>query len=237
MSELEDRQRLLARSFLFSCQTNDAVAELARMAKRFTVPAGTVVFSKGEPGQRMYAIVAGNIKIGTVSDMGREIVFGLLGPSEFFGELSLLDGHARSATATALSRTELLAIERRDFLAGLERHPRFATDLLQALARRMRSIDTFIEDGAFLSLSARLAKYLARLAREFGTPAAQGVRIGIRLSQQEIANLVGASRESVNKLMRLWTQAGLIGRDGSHVVVIDAEQLEAFEKCGNVAGM
>lgn len=219
-------QQILARSFLFSCQGTEEFEGLARTAKRMSVSNGAVIFNKNDAGRRMFAIIEGGVKIGTVSETGHEIVFGLLGAGDFFGEISLLDGHPRSATATALGDVELLAIDRKDFLACMESNPRIAINLLHALARRMRDTDVLIEDGAFLSLSARLAKRLLHLSGRHGVPTPDGTRIGVRLSQQEIANMVGAARESVNKLLRLWSREGLIRQAGGYLTIVDPAGLE-----------
>jgi CRP-like cAMP-binding protein len=211
---------------VFSAEPGECWKELASLARTVHVQDRDVLFRKGDPGRQMYAIVTGGIKISTISEAGREIVFGILGPGEILGELSLLDGQPRSATAVAIGDAELLCVERRDFLAHLERNPGLAIRLVQSMAMRLRNSDELIEDRSFLKLPARLAKWLLQLARSHGTTIPSGRMIGIKLTQQEIANLVGATRESVNKLLRHWMDAQLIDQTVGYLIIRDEKTLE-----------
>lgn len=221
-----DKRLLLSRAGLFNLLSGDDLDSLTRFAKHRRLAAREVLFHKSDPGNQMCLIVKGRVKLSTVSPEGREMMFGILEDGDFFGEMSLLDGGERSATATAVSATELLTIERRDFIPFLERHPRVAIKLLATLAGRLRRTDETFEDTFFLNLTSRLAKKFLALAEDYGESAGEGVRIGLELSQSEIGNLVCTSRESVNKQMRAWQDEGLIRCEGRRVTLLRPDALE-----------
>lgn len=220
------KRELLARSFMFSQLPVVDLGNLAKFARFKKVAAREVVFHKAEPGQAMLVIVKGRVKLSTLSNGGREMIFGVLEAGEIFGEISLLDGQQRSATVTALVPTELLVIERRDFIPFLAHHPKVAIKLLATLATRLRVTDEMFEDTLFRSLPSRLAKRFLMLAGNYGEQTARGVKISLKLSQQEIGNLVGTSRESVNKRMRAWEDEGLITFSKGYVTLTNPERLE-----------
>jgi CRP-like cAMP-binding protein len=154
------------------------------------------------------------------------VVFSILGPGEVFGEVALLGGTPRTATVTAIDPCELLIIDRRDFLSFLRGHPDVAINLLEVLAQRMKRVSEFVEDTLFLNLPLRLAKKLASLSRAYGQPHEQGLRLDLKLSQEEWGDLVGTTRESVNKQLRAWTEEGLITIDHGYIVIHDRSELE-----------
>ena len=221
-----DKRKLLSQGALFSLLSEEDLDSLTHFTKHKRIPAREVLFHKSEPGNQMCLIVKGRVKLSTVSPEGKEMMFGILEDGDFFGEMSLLDGNERSATATAVTPTELLTIERRDFVPFLERHPRVAIKLLATLAARLRRTDETFEDTFFLNLPARLAKKFLALAEDYGELAGGGIRIGLALSQSEIGNLVCTSRESVNKQMRAWQEEGLIRCEGRHVTLLEPDRLE-----------
>lgn len=220
-------EQLLAKSFLFcECFRNGSVNGLVSKAVLRQVPKGSIFFRKGDAGDVMFAIVSGMVRICATSDEGKEVVLGILNEGDLFGEISLLDGQQRAADAVAMTNCSVLVLKRQDFLDHLSSDPSFALGLMQSLAQRLRATDSQIEDAAFLGLPGRLAKRLLNLAREYGSKTASGVRIQLKLSQQELANLVGVSRESVNRIIVSWLADGLIGRDGRHFVIHDVSGLE-----------
>jgi CRP/FNR family transcriptional regulator, cyclic AMP receptor protein len=220
------KRELLSRSLLFHQLPVPDLDRLVLFAKTKRVAAREVIFHKADPGRQLSAIVTGRVKLSTVSEQGKEMVFGILGPGEFFGEISLLDGEARTATVTAIEPTELLIIERRDFIAFLERHPAVAIRLLGTLALRLRLTNELFEDTIFRNLSARLAKRLLILSESCGEKTSQGTRIRLKLSQQEIGNMISASRESVNKQMRGWEEEGMIKFENGYVTITQLDKLE-----------
>lgn len=229
-SEVFREVGLLGSSFLFAGLGGEELMELSSFVARKRVAAKTAIVRQGEPGSRMFAIVRGKVKVSVSSEDGREATLDILGDGEFFGEMTVLDGQARSASVIALETTDLVLLERSSLLAFLERTPRAAAMMLSALSQRLRATDALVEDTLFLNLPSRLAKKLLALAEEHGTPVPRGVRIEIKLSQQEIATLVGATRESVNRLLRLWEEQDAVLYEDGHVTIIDRPKLEAWQK-------
>lgn len=223
---------LLAKSFLFSECIPDGRANglVAKVALR-KVAKGSVFFRKGDAGDVMFAIASGMVRISAASEDGKEVVLGILGEGDLFGEISLLDGKARAADAIAMTDCNVLVLKRQDFLDHVAANPDFALGLMQSLARRLRTTDSQIEDAAFLSLPGRVAKRLLHLARDYGSATAAGIRIQIKLSQQELANLVGVSRESVNRILVGWMTDGLLDRDGRYFLIRDLPGLERVALC------
>ena len=220
-----DKRALLSRSVLFHQLPAEDLDRLVAFAKLKHVSAREVIFRKADPGNQMSAIISGRVKMSTVSEDGKEMVFGIIGPGEFFGEISLLDGEERTATVTAIEPTELLVIERRDFVPFLESYPKVAIRLLGTLALSLRLTNELFEDTIFRNLPARLAKRLLVLADNCGDETANGTRIGLKLSQQEIGSMIGTSRESVNKQMRSWEAEGLISYKQGYITIIDPDRM------------
>jgi CRP/FNR family cyclic AMP-dependent transcriptional regulator len=219
--------QLLAKSFLFSeCFQNGSANGLASKASLRDASKGDVFFRKGDAGDVMFAIVSGMVRICATSDEGKEIVLGILSEGDLFGEISLLDGLQRAADAVAMTNCSVLVLTRQDFLEHLSADKNFALGLMRSLARRLRATDSQVEDAAFLSIPGRIAKRLLHLARDYGGKTSAGTRIQFKLSQQELANLVGVSRESVNRIIVGWDEEGLLGRDGRHFVIRDMPRLE-----------
>ncbi len=228
MTNRESQARaLLARGELFSRLSADELDRLVRLARMRRLPARSIVFRKGDAGREMYAIASGRIRISRESEDGREIALGILEAGDLFGEISLLDGAPRTATCTTIEPAALLVIGRPEFLDLLDQLPALAVKLLEILAARLRLTDQLLEDTLFLNLGSRLAKMLLTLAERCGRPTDEGVEIDLRLSQQELGNLVAASRESVNKQLKAWEGEAMIGSRGGRLVVRDSERLRA----------
>ncbi len=222
-----DGREFLAKHDLLGHLTPEELDRLLAPARVERLDAGRVLFRKGDPGDRLYVVLAGRISIGTTSEDGKEVVFNVLGRGAVFGEIALLDGKARTADATAMTECHLLVLERKDFMPFLESHPEVAARLIAVLCERVRCVSESYEDALFMDLPARLAKRLLILAETHGEPAGgAGTRIEFPLSQQELAKMAGVSRESVNKLLRAWQNEGLIAHDHSHVTILDASRLK-----------
>ena len=217
---------LLAEHFLLRHLPPPDLERLAAFAKMQSFGAGEPVFMKGDPAAGMMVVVSGRVRITSSSADGKEMVLNIINPGEVFGEIALIDGVERTADATAAEATELLLLERRDFLPYLERHPDLSLELLKMLCHRLRTINEQLEDFSFLDLRRRLAKKLVHLADSHGEETPEGVRIGFKLTQRELAAMMGTSREAVNKQLRAWTDDGLIKRIGSSIVIRDREGLE-----------
>jgi CRP-like cAMP-binding protein len=195
---------------LFSSLSGTDRDQLLALGVERRYPDGQLIFQRGDPGNGMMLVLRGQVRISIVSEDGKELIFSIILPGECFGEIALLDGQPRSADAIAVGECVLLVLARPDFLAFLERHPPVAIRLLEVLCVRVRATSDFIEQLAFLSLPARLACQLLKLAATHGVASPAGIRIAGKFSQQDLGNLVAASRESVNKQLRAWQEAGLL---------------------------
>ncbi len=174
---------------------------------------GTTIFHRDDPGTTLHIVVRGVVKLVLASAEGREVTVGIANEGDCFGELALLNGGERSASAVALEATETLTLERDSFTALLSRHPEVATALLGVLGERLRRTDDLVQDILFLDLPGRLAKQLLALADEHGVQTAQGLRIDLRLNQSELAALVGSTRESVNRCLNAYADRGILAID------------------------
>jgi CRP/FNR family transcriptional regulator, cyclic AMP receptor protein len=187
---------------------------------------GEVLFNEGEPGDRVYVIADGKIKLGHTAPDGRETLIAVLGPGEMLGELSLFDPGPRAATATAIAPSRLLELRHDDLMVFLRTRPDLSAQLLQGLARRLRRTNAALADLVFSDVPGRVAKALLDLAARFGVPTEDGIRVVHDLTQEELAQLVGASRETVNKALAEFGNRGWIRLEGRAVLIIDKSRLE-----------
>jgi CRP-like cAMP-binding protein len=223
-----DRKReLLARVPLFSGFAEREIDALVPASRAIAVAARQEVFHKGDSGSQLYVVIDGRLKALTTSPEGDDVVFNVMGPGEVFGEMALLSERPRSATVRAIDRCDLLQLDRRDFLAFLKRNPDVAVRMLTVLVERLARVSEFVEDVQFLNLPVRLAKKLALFAERYGRPGRNGaVKIDLKLSQEEWGDLVGTTRESINKQMRAWSDEGLIQVDAGVVTLLRPEAIE-----------
>lgn len=189
------------------------------------VQRGGIIFAEGEAGERMYVVLDGKVKLGHAAPDGRESLLAVLGPGEVFGELSLFDPGPRTATATAVTDTVVVGLGHADLRPWLTGRPEVAESLLQALAQRLRRTNEALADLVFSDVPGRVAKQLLDLADKFGQPGPDGVLVHHDLTQEELAQLVGASRETVNKALADFTQRGWVEVDQRQVLLIDMERL------------
>lgn len=228
---LDLKRSLLRDHFLFREFSEAELDELLTYARIERFRAHETVLLKGSPGTGMMAVIKGEIRISGPGADGREVIFNMLGPGDIFGEVALLDGGERSADATTVSDSEVLVIERRNFLPFLERHPPVATKLLIALCAKLRRTTEQVEDLALLDLPARLAKKLLSLARAHGRQTERGLLIDTKLSQGELAKSLATSRESVNKQLARWQRDGIIRIVEGAVTLVDRDALrQALER-------
>lgn len=217
---------LLARNPLFSELDQPELESLAGCARVKTIQAKELAFSKGTAGSQMFAIIRGRVKVSTLSREGQDVVLAILGPDEFFGEIAVLDERERTATVLAMEPSQLLVLERKALLPFLEHNPKVAIKLLTAISRRLRSTDEIVEDIVFLSVPERLAKKLLYLARDFGQRLPNGIRIALKVSQQELGDMIGTSRETVNQQIGLWRKSGLLAIDQGYITILQPAALE-----------
>ena len=217
---------IIARIPLFERMSPEEREELRGMMSQTTLRRGEVLFYEGDSGDRLYILLTGKVKLGHTSVDGRENLLAVLGPGEVVGELTLFDPGPRSTTATAVATTELLALEHNQLMGFIDSHPTLAKDMLRALAVRLRRTNIALADLVFSDVPGRVAKALLDLAERFGAPTEDGIHVPHDLTQEELAQLVGASRETINKSLAEFVSRGWIRLEGRAVTLIDVERLK-----------
>jgi CRP-like cAMP-binding protein len=217
---------VVRRAPLFAALDDEAAAALIDTMSPSHLERGDVLFHEGDQGDRLYVIGEGKIKLGRTSVDGRENLLAILGPGEMFGELSLFDPGPRTATATAVAETQLIGLGHESLHSFLSGRPAVASTLLAALARRLRRTNETLADLVFTDVPGRVAKALLDLSNRFGRPAEDGILVAHDLTQEELAQLVGASRETVNKALADFAGRGWIKLEARAVVMLDVERLK-----------
>jgi CRP-like cAMP-binding protein len=223
---MQDVRRILREHFLLKHLPPADLDSLAQMASTKLYKAGEPVFLKGDPGSAMMAVLNGRVRICACSVEGREVVLNVMVPGEVFGEIALIDGGERTADAFAMEPTELLVLQRRDFLPFLARNPEVCIRLLEVMCRRLRWASQQLEDVSFLDLRARLAKRLIYLWDHHREASDDTRPRGVRIQQHTLAAMIGTSREAVNKQLRSWEVDGMIDVGRGSITVLDRSRLE-----------
>jgi CRP/FNR family transcriptional regulator, cyclic AMP receptor protein len=227
-----DKLALLRNHALFGTLPASVLEKLGSYMKRRKVARGSAIFAKGDPGSGLMGVLSGKVKISVPSADGREIVLNIIDQGEVFGEIALLDGHPRTADATAMTDCELMIIERREFIPFVRGEPDLMMHLIEILCARLRATSEQVQDVSFLDLPTRLAKALLRLGSSAETNvAAAGRRLAI--TQREISQMIGRSRESTNKQLRAWEKQGWIKLQRSSITVLQPERLAAVAAEGS----
>lgn len=208
---------------LFTDMTDADVAGLAGRCHRQSFKAGSTILRANEPGAALYTVLAGEVRIFTISPDGKEITFCIIEPGDFFGELSLIDDDPRSASAVAFEDTELMIIHKKDFLDILRKHPEIGLKIMRQLVRRLRSTDRHLETVAFFDRLGKVAWALTKLA-EKGTPVPDGVELP-HVTHQDIANMVVSSRESVSRAMGYFASKGWVESQKRRVILKNRDAL------------
>jgi CRP/FNR family transcriptional regulator, cyclic AMP receptor protein len=211
---------------LFAALDDDAAAALRASMVELRLAKGEVLFHEGDPGEKLYLIESGKIKLGQTAADGRESLIAVLGAGEMLGELSLFDPGPRTATASTVTATKVLAMGHEALLPWLVGRPDLAVALLAALARRLRRTNEAMADLVFSDVPGRVAKALLELGSKFGEPNREGLAVNHELTQEELAQLVGASRETVNKALADFSQRGWIRIEQRAVTLLDVDRLE-----------
>jgi CRP/FNR family transcriptional regulator, cyclic AMP receptor protein len=227
----DEKRRIFERHFLFGKLSANEIDTLIRHARVERYRAGREIFAKGSPGQSLMAVLRGSVKISTLSDSGKEIVLRIFNAGEIFGEIAVLDGDARSADAAAMTDCELLVLNRRDLLPVLENRADFCLILLKILCRRLRLTTEQVEDVMFRHLESRVAKTLVHLAESVRSDGVRGPSVELNLSQRELGNMAGSSRESVNKQLQIWVRQGLIDLHKGTIVIREVEAIKRLAGC------
>jgi CRP/FNR family cyclic AMP-dependent transcriptional regulator len=216
---------LLARVPLFAALDDESAASLEATLTRRTLARGHVVFSEGDAGDRLFVILDGKVKISRAAADGRENLLAVLGAAEMFGELSLFDPGPRTASATTVTASTLASLDHDDLRPLLIERPGVAVQLLKALAQRLRRTNEAMADLVFTDVPGRVAKALLDLSAKFGVPEDGATRVRHDLTQEELAQLVGASRETVNKALSEFAHRGWLRIEGRSVLLLDPERL------------
>ena len=215
----------LAKVPLFANLEPETIRRLAGKLRRRMFLRGAVVVWQGDPGATLYLIESGQVKVVISSARGQEAVLKLLGPGDFFGDIALFDGSPRTADVVTIEDSWLLLLEREALVEVVEDSPRLALGLLAAVAGRVRDDVELLQSAAFLDGPGRLARVLLKLADALDPPTSAPVVISQRLTQTDLAGLVGASRESVNKWLKVYEDDGAIERRGSAITIMRPDAL------------
>jgi len=221
---------VLQRSPLFRGLAPAALERIAALATQRNYGEGEIVCSQGDPGDALYAVVTGRIRISSGAADGREIFLNIMEPGDSFGEIALLDGGTRTATAVAMVASELVSLRRDHLLALLEREPRVALELLRLCGERLRWTSGLLEDAALLDASARLAKRLLSLGQLHGERTGSGYTL--RISQEDLANFLGVSRQAVNQQLQAWKAQGWVELGRGSVTVQDVAAIQNASQPG-----
>ena len=216
---------LLQKNRWFSGLPADAISEMVGMARLRRLDDGQLLHAQGDLPDGLYGVSKGAIRISNTGADGREALLTVLAPGQWFGEISLFDGLPRTHDAHAMGSTELLIIPRRDFHQLLERRPELYPHFMQLLCKRLRQSFNMLEDSALLPLPARLAKRLLMHAQYYGELGPAGERMSIQLSQETLGLMLNSSRQSINRLLKQFEQAGWVSTHYSQIVILDEEAL------------
>jgi CRP/FNR family cyclic AMP-dependent transcriptional regulator len=225
-----NREEILAGHFLLRHLRPEELSRVAAGAALVRHRSQATIFQKGDPGGSLMAVVSGRVKICTYSADGKELVLNIIDRGGLFGEIALLDGQPRSGDAVALEDVELLVLERNRLMPFLTANPDIAARMIAVLCQRLRQTSEALEDALLRDAPSRVARGLLRLAGTFGKQEGGGLRLDIKLSQQQIGNLIGISRESINKYIVEWSRADIITVNNGFITIVDREALESLSE-------
>lgn len=221
------RDAVLASHFLLRYLPPEDLRRLAAEAQVLRYPRSTTIFQKGDPGSSLMAVIRGRVKVCTYSTDGRELVLNIIGQGGLFGEIAVLDGRPRTADAVTLEETDLLVLARGHLLPFLTGNPEVVSRLLAVLCQRLRQASEHLEDALLREAPSRIARGLLRLIETFGQAKPEGgIRLDIKLSQQQLGNLIGVSRESINRHLGDWARAGYLTMEEGRILIRDRALLE-----------
>ena len=216
---------VVRRAPLFTALDEASAVSLRASMDSVKISKGNILFAEGDEGDHLYVILEGKLKLGTSSGDGRENLLSILGPGEMFGELSLFDPGPRTATATAVTDSRLLSLSNDKVIGWVTQHPNVSLQLLGRLAQRLRRSNEVLADLVFSDVPGRVAKAIMDLGNRFGVQKDDGLHVNHDLTQEELAQLVGASRETVNKALADFASRGWVRLEPRAVVVLDLERL------------
>ncbi len=219
MSKAAEFAVILKMNPMFADLGADELQRISSLCHTRHLGVGEALFRKGDPGDALFAVRRGQIRIETGGSDGSRLTLNFMGPGELFGEVAALDGQRRSADATAGEVTELFVLRRQDFLEHLEREPRVAIKIIQLLCQRIRWQSERMEESVLQPLPVRLARRLCALAADFGSE--------VHISQQQLGVFVGAARESVNRQLQLWRKDGILDLQRGRILLRNMGRLTA----------
>jgi CRP/FNR family transcriptional regulator, cyclic AMP receptor protein len=221
---------------IFVGLTDAQLAALAPSLHHRAFPARTVVFHQGEPGHALFIIIQGKVRVYLTSAAGQELTADILSAGEVFGEMALLGEHPRSASVATLTDTHMLQLARADFHRYIRAYPEIALSILAVLADRLRATTAFAAELVFNDLHGRLARALLTLAARHGVRRDSAIYLDVALTQADVAGLVGSTRESVNRVLGVFRDHGLVTVEGTRITVLRADELERIIARGGVEG-
>ena len=212
---------------LFSSLNESELEAIDRVSITKIFPKEKIILLEDEEGDTLFIIINGKVKVTTYSESGKEVIFSILNAGDFFGEMSLLDGKPRSATVVSMEDAQIQLIRRTEFYRLLENHPRIALRLLEELASRLRKADERIESLSILDVTGRIAGILLQLAEDRGIINNSEVMIKSRPTHQELANMVGTTRETVTRVLKQLEDKSYIMMAGKDVTILNVEQFKS----------
>jgi CRP-like cAMP-binding protein len=215
---------VLARNLLFRGLSPGTLEQIARLCIRRSYPRDAVIFSQSDPGDALFGVVTGRVRISASSAAGREVFLNIMEPGDTFGEIALLDGRPRTASASATAPSDLLIIKREQFLSLLAHEPVLTEHLLRLLCSRLRWVSGFAEESALLSVPARLARRLLSLGRLHGRETGTGIEL--KVSQDEMARFLGLSRQIVNHHLQSWKGRRWVDLGRGRIIILDSLALD-----------
>ncbi|GMW07466.1 MAG: Crp/Fnr family transcriptional regulator [Gammaproteobacteria bacterium] len=222
------RQNLLLRGL-----AETSLDRIAGIAVRRSYVSGATIFRQGDPGDALFAVIAGQVRVSCQDETGREVFLNILESGDVFGEIAVIDGAPRTATAVAVQETAVFLVPRSALLVQLQRDPALSLHMLQILCQRLRWVSDLVEEGAFLDVSARLASRLLKLGHSHGKVEPQGMTL--RISQGDLANFLSASRQVVNEHLQAWRDKDWVSLARGTVVIRDADALAAVARRDELA--
>lgn len=215
---------ILERNLLFRGLAPATLDQIARLSVRRSYEPDAVIFSQSDPGNALFGVITGRVRISASSVGGREVFLNIMEPGDTFGEIALLDGRPRTAHASAMVKSELFIVSREQFLALLARDPLLIDHLLRLLCARLRWVSGFAEESALLSVPARLARRLLSLGKLHGNEIDTGIEL--KISQDEVASFLGLSRQIVNQHLQDWKAHRWVGLGRGKITILNGRALE-----------
>ncbi len=211
---------------IFSELDDNTLDQISKLGIRKSFIKDSVVLFEHETGSALFVIIDGKVKVSRVSDDGKEVILTILGESDFFGEMAILDGQSRSANVTAMEDAELFIIQRSEFLGLLHNHPEIAVALLQELTQRLRAADMKIKSLSLKDAEGKVATVILQLADDIGKIKQGTVEIEKLPYQHDLANMAGTSRETISRTLHSFAKKGMVELDGSRLRIIDYEKFK-----------